>query len=376
MDILAPLPDTHAGRHTRWLWSRMLAIAVGGPPLDAAELADHFAPSVFEYVPAEQLVAHFAQLAPTMPLVMHLAEEGSSGQRYSSLLGLSNSWLRYTCLVQDDEPHLLVEAAYSLALDPNTYSDQRVRRDGREVQIREFGGTGPLMLLWHGAGSDLANWEALVPDLAGFRIVAQDLPGHGRSPLKVFTTGDALADADAVVSALGMGPPIIVGHSLGGYLGLRYAATRTCTGWIGLDGPFGLVYPWTRDDPGVPETTLQICREIRAIEVASDLAAISCPALLMLCTMVANPLEEPMAPARRDLAEHIARRHSEIRIQWVQTGHGTITSNRPKEIAASIRDFLRCYRAQRNAEPCAAPNGSPATSVGNSGVAEGPPSVS
>jgi pimeloyl-ACP methyl ester carboxylesterase len=350
MDILAPLPDTHAGRHTRWLWSRMLAIAVGGPQLDAAELADHFAPSVFDYVPAEHLVAHFAQLAPTMPLVTHLAEEPSSGQRYSALLGLPNSWLRYTCLVQDDEPHLLIEAAYSQALGPNSYSDQRVQRHGRDVQIRDFGGTGPLMLLWHGAGCDLASWETLVPDLAGFHIVAQDLPGHGRSPLKVFTSSDALADADAVVAELGLEPPIVVGHSLGGYLGLRYAATRTCAGWIGLDGPFGLVYPWKQDDPRLLEMAVQICREIRAIEVASDLAAMSCPAMLMLCMIAANPLEEPMVPARRDLAEHIARCHSEIRIEWVQTGHDTIMFNRPKEIAATIRDFLRSYRPQRNAE--------------------------
>ena len=32
--------------------------------------------------------------------------------------------------------------------------------------------------------------------------------------------------------------------------------------------------------------------------------------------------------------------------------------------------------ARRNAEPCAAPNGGPATQLGNSGVTEGPPSVS
>ena len=62
MDILARLPDTHAGRHTGWLWSRMLAMRRRFPPPDPEELAEHFAPSVFEQVPAEQLTAHFAQL--------------------------------------------------------------------------------------------------------------------------------------------------------------------------------------------------------------------------------------------------------------------------------------------------------------------------
>ncbi len=323
MDLLAPLPDTHAGRHTQWLWSRMLAIAGGSPPPDPGALAEHF-----------------AQLAPTMPLVTQMVEEGSSGQRYSALLGLPNLWLRYTCLAQDDEPHLLIAAAYSHALEPNRYSDQRVQQDGGHVQIRGFGGTGPLMLLWHGAGGDLTNWETLVPHLAGLHVVAQDLPGHGRSPLKGFSTGDALADADAVIAELDLGPPTIVGHSLGGYLGLRYAATRRCSGWIGLDGPFGLVYPWDSDDPELPETILQIGREIRAIDVVGDLAAMNCPALLLLCAIAASPIEERMVPSRRELAEHIARHHPEIRIEWVQTGHDMILFQQPEETAASIRDFL------------------------------------
>ncbi len=340
MDILALLPDTHAGRHTEWLWSRMLGIAGGSSPPNPEELAEHFAPSLFEHAPADQLFAQSAQLAPTMPLVTHMVEESSSGQRYSALLGVPDFWLRYSCLVQDDEPHLLIEAYWSLALDPNSYSDQRVQCDGRDVQIRDFGGTGPLMLLWHGAGCDLTSWETLVPFLTGFHVFAQDLPGHGRSRLKVFTTGDALADTDAVIVELDLGPPAIAGHSLGGYLGLRYAATRMCSGWIGLDGPFGLAYPWDLSDSGFSETGLHIGREISAIDVVRDFAAINCPVMLLLCTAAANPIEEQMVPGRRELAEHLARHHPNIRIEWVQSGHDMILFDHPEETAATIRDFL------------------------------------
>ena len=42
--------------------------------------------------------------------------------------------------------------------------------------------------------------------------------------------------------------------------------------------------------------------------------------------------------------------------------------------AAKMLDIL--FRETGNAQPCAAPNGGPATQLGNSGVAEGPPSVS
>jgi pimeloyl-ACP methyl ester carboxylesterase len=322
----------------------MLAMAGGAAPPDPQELAEHFAPAIFEQVPAEQLIAAFAQLAPAMPLVTRLVEEASSDQHYGALLRLPDRWLRYACFAQDEEPHLLIAAACSPALDPNSYSDRRVERDGRDVQIRDFGGTGPLMLLWHGAGADLTSWETLVPHLAGFHVVGQDLPAHGRSRLKVLTAADALADADAVTAefntaALDQGPPIVVGHSLGGYLGLRYAATRQCAGWIGLDGPFALVYPWDLNDPTLSEPVLQIGREISAIDVAGDFAAIRCPALLLLCAIAESPLEERMVPGRRELAEYLARRHPEIRIEWAPTGHDMLPYHQPQEMGARIRDF-------------------------------------
>ena len=43
MDIVSLLPDTCAGRHTAWLWSRLVAMGGGSPPPDPQELAEHFA---------------------------------------------------------------------------------------------------------------------------------------------------------------------------------------------------------------------------------------------------------------------------------------------------------------------------------------------
>lgn len=362
MDILAALPDTDVGRHTRWLWSRMLDIAGGGTPFTAAELAEHFAVSVLDRIPAEHLAANFTQLASTMPRVTRLIEETHSGGRYSALLALPDRWVRYTGAAEDTMPHLLVGAAYSQAMDPNTYSDRRIRRDGRDVRIRDFGGSGPLMLLWHGAGCDVTYWEQLVPHLAGFHLVAHDMPGHGWSPLPAFQTSEALADADAVVAELGEGAPFVVGHSLGGYLALRYAATRKCSGWVGLDGPFAVIYPWQRDDPGTPASDLQISREIRAIDVARDLAARNCPALLILCSVAANPVEECMLSGRKEIAEHILRRHPDVRVEWVQNDHDSILFHDVEQTAARIRDFRLSFLAQNHPQPGAAPNGGPATS--------------
>jgi pimeloyl-ACP methyl ester carboxylesterase len=62
-----------------------------------------------------------------------------------------------------------------------------------------------------------------------FTVVAPDLLGHGASPVPddpaEYTRDRTLADLDDIVADLGE-PPVLVGHSLGGYLTLAYAATR------------------------------------------------------------------------------------------------------------------------------------------------------
>jgi pimeloyl-ACP methyl ester carboxylesterase len=66
-----------------------------------------------------------------------------------------------------------------------------------------------------------------------FTVVAIDLLGHGRSPVPEdpaeYTRDRALDDIDDVLSDLLADvetPAVLVGHSLGGYLALAYAATR------------------------------------------------------------------------------------------------------------------------------------------------------
>lgn len=60
-------------------------------------------------------------------------------------------------------------------------------------------------------------------------VIAVDLPGHGDSPCPedpdAFTRDAALADLDDVIADLDEAP-LLVGHSLGGYLALAHAATR------------------------------------------------------------------------------------------------------------------------------------------------------
>ncbi|HSL74966.1 MAG TPA: alpha/beta fold hydrolase [Ilumatobacteraceae bacterium] len=91
-------------------------------------------------------------------------------------------------------------------------------------------GSGPPIVFLHGMGTSAATWQrcmALLDDR--FAVVAPDLLGHGSSPVlddpAEYTRDRTLVDLDDIVADLAA-PPVLVGHSLGGYLALAYAATR------------------------------------------------------------------------------------------------------------------------------------------------------
>nr|WP_253267440.1 alpha/beta hydrolase [Kutzneria buriramensis]WKX15278.1 alpha/beta hydrolase [Kutzneria buriramensis] len=77
----------------------------------------------------------------------------------------------------------------------------------------------PALLLVHGWGGDGREWSAHAETLAGrFRVVVPDLRGHGRSPVPAEgNTPVVMADdLAALTGALGTGPVVAVGHSMGG----------------------------------------------------------------------------------------------------------------------------------------------------------------
>lgn len=83
------------------------------------------------------------------------------------------------------------------------------------------------LILLHGTRMSQRQWrpyEELLPDLP---LVTRDLPGHGERAGEKFTREAALATVDEAVAQareLGEGPPVLAGHSLGGYLGAMWAA--------------------------------------------------------------------------------------------------------------------------------------------------------
>jgi pimeloyl-ACP methyl ester carboxylesterase len=93
----------------------------------------------------------------------------------------------------------------------------------------ETSGSGPTVLFVHGLDSTAAVWRPVIDLLADHTCVAVDLPGHGRSPTSTdpddYSRESVLHDLDEIMGSLD-GPVVLVGHSLGGYLGMAYALTR------------------------------------------------------------------------------------------------------------------------------------------------------
>ena len=102
---------------------------------------------------------------------------------------------------------------------------RRLEVDGRSVGVIDSGGDGPPLLFIHGLGGIWQNWLLNIPAFMGtHRCVAVDLPGFGMSekPDECSIPGFA-GTVDEVCSQLGLDEPVVVGNSMGGFVGAELA---------------------------------------------------------------------------------------------------------------------------------------------------------
>jgi pimeloyl-ACP methyl ester carboxylesterase len=102
---------------------------------------------------------------------------------------------------------------------------------------RKGGGTRPLLFV-HGAFTGAWCWtENFLPYFAkqGFRACALSLSGHGGSPgrerLDWLSIADYVRDLERAVATVG-GDPILVGHSMGGFVVQKYLERATAPGAV------------------------------------------------------------------------------------------------------------------------------------------------
>ncbi|GLZ34527.1 alpha/beta hydrolase [Lentzea sp. NBRC 105346] len=102
-----------------------------------------------------------------------------------------------------------------------------------------------MLVLLHGLGATGEVWRDVVPHWEGSWLVP-DLPGHGRSdPIERYSFGTF---AGALAPVIPAGEPVaILGHSLGGVVGLALAS-----GWFGVTVSsvvgLGIKVQWSDED--------------------------------------------------------------------------------------------------------------------------------
>ena len=132
---------------------------------------------------------------------------------------------------------------------------------GKRINVLTLGdGGGPPVVFIHGYGGDLNSWMFNQPVLAEKRAThAIDLPGHGRSDMDDLSKGvPGLAKTVLVtLDALGVAKAHVVGHSLGGAIGLFIGMTKpdrvasltlVCPGGLGPEINTGFLKAFAETD--------------------------------------------------------------------------------------------------------------------------------
>ena len=104
---------------------------------------------------------------------------------------------------------------------------KRVKGDGIEINLATWEGAGKPILCVHGITANCRCWDVLAAALAPeYRVLAMDLRGRGRSdkPSKGYALEYHLRDINCLLDDLGIDRAVIMGHSLGAFIGLAFAA--------------------------------------------------------------------------------------------------------------------------------------------------------
>lgn len=131
---------------------------------------------------------------------------------------------------------------------PVTSAEKMIRTPHGEISARFWNAPGhkgvATTILVHGLFGDIDTWAGLAAGLAGQgrSVVAVDLPAHGKSSAAPLTLEKIVAALAQVIGTLPAGPKVLVGHSLGGAIVARLAASPAVkeVSSVALIAPAGL----------------------------------------------------------------------------------------------------------------------------------------
>ena len=104
---------------------------------------------------------------------------------------------------------------------------KKVAGDGVEINLAEWEGTGKPILCVHGITANCRCWDVLASALVPqYHVMAMDLRGRGRSdkPDTGYALNYHIRDINSLLDNLNIDQAVIIGHSLGAFIGLAFAA--------------------------------------------------------------------------------------------------------------------------------------------------------
>jgi pimeloyl-ACP methyl ester carboxylesterase len=182
---------------------------------------------------------------------------------------------------------------------------QRVpTRDGLSLHVLVWSDEGVPLLFLHGFANEAHVWDDVAPVFAPYyRTLAFDLPGHGdsdRDPARRYDHESMARDVASALDALGAPRVVLVGHSMGGRVAMRFAGLQP-------ERLAGLVVV----DAG-PELDARGVLRIR-LDAESGERSFASRAEAELALRRAYPLAGPAAIAR--LVQHTLRERSDGRLE-------------------------------------------------------------
>lgn len=250
----------------------------------------------------------------------------------------------------------------------------------------------PALFLLHGLSSNARVWERVTRLLPARRIVALDQRSHGLSdrPLFGYALDDLVADAARAIRELGLGQPLVAGHSWGAAVALALAAEHPdlASGLVVVDGAttsFGRFMSWEeaaqRMQPSLPvyadldeavaaqveqlgdawgedlrdfvraglvevpagglaptltaEVRLQILRELFAFQPELLFASVEGPILLAMAGQLWAGAPPEFAERRRRSAGEVQELRPDAQVRWYESLHD-VPLIRPAELAADV----------------------------------------